>query len=205
MVDLVQQGSKMKPVIYKNVKRGLYLIDEYGNIYSNYKKDFLIPNKDKDGYLKIKLSGGSKNNHCYTRIATLVGYHFLGKPPQNLKDPTINHIDGNITNNYYKNLEWIERGTNSSIRNNKGEGETNHEAKLTTKQVQEICDLLLKTDLTYEQIASKYNTKKNTIADIKNHKTWKTITKQYDFSCRQLIRENGKFKTVNLNLGHTGE
>ena len=113
----------MKPIVYKNVKPGLYLIDENGNIYSNYKQDFMKPNIDKDGYLKIKLSSGCRENPCYVRIATLVAYHFLGEPPNNLKDPTINHIDGNKTNNNYKNLEWIERGTNSAIRNNKGVGE----------------------------------------------------------------------------------
>lgn len=190
----------MKPVIYKNVKPNLYLIDEYGNIYSNYKHGYMIPNQDKNGYLKIKLSGGSKDNKCYVRIATLVAYHFLGSPPSYLKDPTVNHIDGNKLNNYYKNLEWIERGTNSSIRNNKGEGELNHESILTELEVKEICDLLVNTDLTYDQIAYKYGVEKSTISNIKNKKSWKNITMQYDFSCRQVIRENGRFKSINLNL-----
>lgn len=190
----------MVPLIYKNVKPGLYLIDENGNIYSNYKKGFLSPAKDKDGYLKLTLSGGSRQEKCYVRVATLVAYHFIGTPPKELKDPTINHIDGDITNNYYKNLEWVERGVNSSIRNNKGEGETNHEAVLTEQQVKEICDLLVNTDLTYDQIAYKYGIKKNTVSNIKNKKSWKKISKDYDFSCRQLIRENGRFKSINLNL-----
>lgn len=171
----------MKPIIYKNVKPGLYLIDENGNIYSNYKQDFMKPNVDKDGYLKIKLSSGCRENPCYIRIATLVAYHFLGEPPNNLKDPTINHIDGNKTNNNYKNLEWIERGTNSAIRNNKGVGEENHEAILTSTEVHEICKLLLNSGLTYEQIGSKYGVTKSTISNIKNGKNWKHITVQYGF------------------------
>ena len=62
----------MEPICYKNVKEGLYLIDEDGNIWSNYKKGYMSPTKGKDGYLKIKLSGGSREDKCYVRIATLV-------------------------------------------------------------------------------------------------------------------------------------
>lgn len=189
-----------KSIIYPGVKPGLYTIDEFGNIYSFYKQGYMSPVTDKDGYLKLALSGGSRNNKCYVRIATLVAYHFIGAPPTNIKDPTINHIDGDILNNHYTNLEWVERGINSSIRNNKGEGETNHEAILTEKQVKEICDLLINTDLTYDQIAHKYGIEKSTVSNIKNKKTWKKIVKDYDFSCRQLIRENGRFKSINLNL-----
>jgi len=50
----------------------------------------------------------------------LVAIFFIGPPPVDLKDPTVNHIDGNITNNHFTNLEWMERGKNSSIRLNKG-------------------------------------------------------------------------------------
>ena len=179
----VQECINMKPIKYKNVKEGLYLIDEYGNIYSNYSKKYLSPTKDKDGYLKVKLSGGSRNNQCYVRIATLVAYHFIGEP-KNMKDPTVNHIDGDKTNNHYLNLEWLERNVNSSIRENKGSGETNHEAKLSEQQVYEICDLLINTNLTYDQIGEKYGVKKSTISNIKNKKNWKHITEKYDFNCR---------------------
>lgn len=190
----------MVPICYKNVKEGLYLIDEYGNIYSNYKKDFLIPREDKNGYLQIKLSGGSRENPCYVRIATLVAWHFLG-PPSNLKDPTINHIDSNIKNNYYKNLEWIERSKNSSIRKNKGQGSLNHEAKLNEQDVIEISNLLLYTNLSLNDIAKKYQVSKSTVYNIQTKKTWKHITKDYDFSCRKIIRnKEGRFKLINTNL-----
>lgn len=190
----------MVPICYKNVKKELYLIDEYGNIYSNYKKDFLIPREDKDGYLQIKLSSGSRKNPCYVRIATLVAWHFLG-PPLNLKDPTINHIDSNIKNNYYKNLEWIERSKNSSIRKNKGQGSLNHEAKLNEQDVIEISNLLLYTNLSLNDIAKKYQVSKSTVYNIQAKKTWKHITKDYDFSCRKIIRnKEGRFKLININL-----
>ena len=113
----------MVPICLEGVKKDLYYIEEDGRIWSNYKKDYMRPKTDKNGYLNIALSGGSRDKRKYYRIATLVGLTFLGNPPLEMKDPTINHIDGNILNNHYSNLEWIERSTNSSIRKNKGQGE----------------------------------------------------------------------------------
>ena len=42
-----------KPLTYPGVKEGLYEIYSDGKIWSNYKKGFMTPIKDKDGYLKI--------------------------------------------------------------------------------------------------------------------------------------------------------
>lgn len=195
----------MKPIIYKNVKKGLYLIDEYGNIYSNYKKDFMKSRPDKNGYLHINLSGGSRENKCDVRIATLVAYHFIGEPPKEFKDPTVNHIDGNILNNHYSNLEWLERKTNSSIRKNIAAEESNGTSKLTKEQVLKISDLLVNSNLSYQEIADKFNVKKSTIANIKQKKNWRNVTKDFDFNNRQVTRdENGKFEVVNINLSSSG-
>jgi hypothetical protein len=115
----------MKDLIYPGVKEGLYKITENGEIWSNYINNFLHPSTDKDGYLKIKLSGGSREKIIYARIATLVAWNYISPPPQSLTDPTINHIDGNKLNNHYNNLEWIERSVNTSIRRNTGTGSKN--------------------------------------------------------------------------------
>lgn len=191
----------MVPILIDGVKPNLYEIEEDGRVWSNYKHDYMIPSKDKNGYFKIKLSGGDREHQKYFRIATLVAINYIGKPPENLKDPTINHIDGNIQNNHYTNLEWVERGYNSSIRKNTGQGSLNHEAKLNEQQVKEICELLINTNLSYQSICDRYNIKKTTISNIKNQKTWKNITSQYDFSCRINIRnEKGQFENINTNF-----
>ena len=191
----------MVPILIDGVKPNLYEIEEDGRIWSNYKHDYMTPSKDKDGYFKIKLSGGDRQHQKYFRIATLVAINYIGEPPENLKDPTINHIDGNIQNNHYTNLEWVERGYNSSIRKNTGQGSLNHEAKLNERQVKEICELLVNTNLSYQNICNQYNIKKSTLSNIKNQKTWKNITNQYDFSCRINIRnEKGQFENINTNF-----
>lgn len=196
----------MVPISIEGVKPGLYELEEDGRVWSNYKKGYLAPSTDKNGYLRVRLSGGSRNDKKDYRIATLVALVFIGPPPDNISDPTINHIDGNITNNHFTNLEWMERGMNSSIRKNKGIGENNHEAKLTKEQVYEICELLVNTNTSYDDISKIYNINKSTISRIKNKKGWKEITESYDFSCRINIRdEKGRFKNVNIKFYKNGE
>ena len=191
----------MVPILLDGVKPGLYELEEDGRVWSNYKHGYLSPSKDKDGYLRIRLSGGDRQHKKDFRIGNLVALVFIGFPPEDMIDPTINHIDGNILNNHVSNLEWIERGINSSIRKNKGAGGMNHEAKLTELQVYEICDLLINTNLSYNDICKKYNIEKSTISRIKNQKNWKDITKNYDFSCRINIRnEKGQFQNINTKF-----
>lgn len=190
----------MVPIQYKDVKEDLYLLTEDGKIYSNYLKDFLSPSYDKDGYLKVRLMSSQRGKKVDVRIATLVALHFLEKPSKDLKDPTVNHIDGNKTNNHCSNLEWIERGINSSIRFNKGEGEKNSQAKLSNSQVIEICELLIKTEKSYQELADLFGVKKTTISNIYNKKSWGKIVKDYDFSCRSTIRNSsGQYVVYNTN------
>ena len=75
---------------------------------------------------------------------------------------------------------------------------TNHEAKLNENQVHEICNLLVNSDLTFEEIGKRYNVDKSTINNICRKKNWKNITKDYDFSCRITIRNSkGQFQVIN--------
>lgn len=78
-----------------------YSIDVYGNIYSNFKKDFLVPKIDKDGYHYVCLY--KKGKEKWFKVHRLVGMMYIPNP-DNL--PQINHKDENKANNYVGNLEW---------------------------------------------------------------------------------------------------
>lgn len=164
-----------KPLTYPGVKEGLYEIYSDGKIWSNYKKGFMTPIKDKDGYLKIQLSGGTRNNKITIKIHKLVLIHFGPTPPTDIKDLTVNHIDFNKENNCISNLEWMSRTDNTKNRQSNPIGEKNPSAKLTQKDVIEIINLLQTSSLTLQEIGDKYNVHKTTILKIKQGKTWKQI------------------------------
>lgn len=98
---------------------GIYSISEYGEIYSHTRLDSLgreiggkILNKitDKDGYYRITLSLGTRNNQKVFRIARLVAESFL---PNGNNLPIVNHKDGNKQNDHYSNLEWCTSKENT--------------------------------------------------------------------------------------------
>ena len=71
--------------------------------------------------------------------------------------------------NYYNS---IENGYNLIKGGNCYRGENNIQAKLNDKQVLEIIDLLINTNLSYNDIANKYKVSYNTIDLINRCKTW---------------------------------
>lgn len=168
----VQVLSNLKSIKCKNDIFDSYLISEDGQIYSKYKKDFMKIKTDKDGYYIIKLYSSLSGKQKDLRIANLVAYNFI-EFPSNLEDPTVNHKDGNIKNNHFSNLEWIQRSENSSIRKNKGQGILNHEAKLTEEEVIKIRKEHSST-MSYLKLANKYGVSKSCIASIIQRKTWKS-------------------------------
>ena len=99
-----------------------------------------------------------------------------------IKDmPTTERPREKFLNNSIDNLMWLERGINSSVRNNKGQGELNHESILTEQQVIEIIKLL-EQNYNVKEIAKKYNVHISTISNIKCGKTWLYLTSNYNFN-----------------------
>lgn len=93
---------------------GMYKVSSYGRVMSmerqvktahgtrTVRQRVLKGRGDKDGYLGVVLSKGSVTKTF--KIHRLVANYFV---ENNDNLPQVNHIDGNKTNNYCNNLEWV--------------------------------------------------------------------------------------------------
>ena len=162
-----------------------YLIDEFRNIYSSASKKWLKPSLDKNGYYRIRLQnidGVTKAIPVHRLVMNTFSPH-----PDSL-NLTVNHKDGNKTNNHIDNLEWmtnlenINHAFQNNLRSSRGENNASH--KLTELEVYQIIDLLLYTKFIYQEIAFMYDVHEETIARIKRKKSWKHLTTNIVFPKR---------------------
>ena len=124
------------------------------------------------------------NKTYYVLIHRLVALMFIPNPDNK---PEVNHKDGIKKNNYVWNLEWMTSRENirhayeHNLRKIR-RGEEIGDNKFTEKMVHKVCKLLVKNKLTIKQISEKTGVSYNMVRHIKNHKSWKHISSQYDFS-----------------------
>ena len=78
-----------------------YKVSNTGMIWSNKLKRVLIPPIDHCGYFRIGLWKSMVVKKIF--VHRLVASHFIPNPENK---PTVNHLDGDVTNNHFRNLEW---------------------------------------------------------------------------------------------------
>lgn len=113
--DIIDEIPCDKGEIWKDVKgyEGMYKVSSYGRVYSLtrerfnakegriYKGRMLKPNVQKYGYKCAALL--SDGEHKLKKIHRLVAEAFIPNPDNK---PTVDHIDGNPSNNRVDNLRW---------------------------------------------------------------------------------------------------
>lgn len=87
----------------------MYLIDENGNIFSEYTKKYLKTHLNNKGYVVCQLRDTNGKNHIVL-VHRLVAKTFI--PNENADKLEVNHKDGNKLNNNITNLEWCTRKEN---------------------------------------------------------------------------------------------
>ena len=150
----------VKKMMYKGKEVPGYYIFDDGRIWTTKKKHkFLKIKIDKSGYYKANIVL-SKNIQTQIGVHLLVAYTFLGMPPKDMKDPTVDHVDNDKTFNYYSNLQWLERGENAKKRINLA-----YNQRFTRKEIQQICTDIV-NGVTYEDVMQKYNIDRSYICNL---------------------------------------
>lgn len=84
-----------------------YIIFDDGSVFSKNRRKFMSAQKHEKGYLRVQLYGKTKQ---HLRLHRLVAEHFISNQENK---PQVNHIDGDKSNNNYKNLEWCTGSENA--------------------------------------------------------------------------------------------
>jgi hypothetical protein len=132
-------------------------------------KGRLIKDCNTNGYRTLRLSLRNVPKMFY--VHRLVCSAFV-ENPNNKK--TVNHIDGDKTNNHYSNLEWTSLAENIRHANKAGlRININRKTgkQLTKKQALELIELLNK-GCKNKDIAKEYNISLSSVYNIKAGKQW---------------------------------
>jgi hypothetical protein len=103
-------NSKAKE-IWKDVAgyENKYEISDHGNVRSKRTKNEMRQYINDNGYCIVGFYDQTKRNPKHFRVHRLVAEAFIPNPE---KKRTVNHIDGNKSNNLLENLEWATHGEN---------------------------------------------------------------------------------------------
>ena len=154
----------------------MYSATKDGMIYSHKRNKFLKPFSDhKRGYMKVKL-------YDKDGIARTISVHrivaFLYVPGFTNKNNTVNHINGDILDNYYTNLEWVDgfRNLRHAIENSISEF---RKSQLQEATVHKICELLFISNKGPTEVSRELNIAKTAIDKISQGKNYSRISKLY--------------------------
>ena len=89
---------------------GLYLITNFGRVWSVKSKKFISQRFKKNGYVEIHIS--KDNSKKYFRIHRLIAIHFIENPKPNEYN-IIDHINHHKTDNRISNLRWCNNELNN--------------------------------------------------------------------------------------------
>ena len=185
---IMQQENDFNNEVWKDVIgfESFYEVSNLGCVRSKYRvvkrksnstqirqTRLLTLNLRSDGYIRVFLSG---NKRITKNVHRLVAIAFI---PNLENKPTVNHIDGDKTNNNVSNLEWATNLENSRhawknglITSSRGESAGN--SKLKELDVINI-RYLLKIGNLSQLLADKYGVSKSLINQIRRREIWKHI------------------------------
>lgn len=169
--------------------RNNYYADSSGHIWSEYKKGYLREYDDKNGYKKVVLmttdrppSKGHRFSVHRLILSTL-------NPVENMRELTVDHIDGDITNNKLENLRWAtmqENLANPNTRPNRRvydqDGTHNASASFNSDSILQIVQDINSGNYTRKQILEKYQICRETLTNVIQKKHYKKELENIDIT-----------------------
>ena len=151
-----------------------YMISNRGEVFSLSHAKLLKPFQNPNGYIYITLSKHGKTK-CI-KVHRLVAEYFVYNPD---KKEYVNHKDGNKSNNYMTNLEWVTASENQKHAARNGliyfhRGTSHHNSKLKPGDVIKIRDMYDK-NIPHKEIADRFNINRRYVGTIGRRDTWKHI------------------------------
>ena len=172
-----------KPIIIDN-ELTMYDIYDDGRVQNRFTKEFLKTYRNSSGYEVIAIRSSYNKSKYYRKfIHRLVAENFV-KNTNNEK--TVNHIDGKKYNNTAENLEWISQRENNIHAYKTGlhkpiDPDKVTFTKYTKDQVRRACEMIAEDKVSMFDIEKETGIPVKTLYDIRRHRTWKSISKDYVF------------------------
>lgn len=159
--DLFGIVNVAKDEEWKNVildgEKSQYYISNYGRLYAVNQQKMKKYTISKKGYARYRIYLGNEKSKNIT-AHKLVALYFLDKP-EDINKNTINHIDGNKLNNYYKNLEYLTNAENMrhAVENNLRHG-------ITKELENKFIDDYVNNEMLIKDISKKYGFNRNAVS-----------------------------------------
>ena len=199
----------MKTQVKHNDELWDYFVTDTG-IITNNKGHELHQRQNNSGYMVVDLYK-NKKPHTIT-VHRIVAETFLDKT-----DDTVNHKDGDKTNNSVDNLEWVSYGSNNKHSYDTGlkeslKGEASPFAKHSESEVRKLCELL-EVESSPKRVAEITGYDLNFIKSIKSGNAWTSVSKDYDLvkprfsmpkSRKAELSEWSKYMTIDEILDKLG-
>lgn len=133
------------------------------------------------GYHRVELWKSGKAKKFF--VHRLVAEAFI--PNDDPDKNSVNHIDGNKSNNSESNLEWVTHRQNVDHAMETGlqlKGEDVGTSIYKEQRIHQACKFIEKGDMSLQDISDATGLGYATVSDLKNKRSWKHVVEQYDYS-----------------------